>query len=37
LKGRAVRYAERGLLGLTQAEQSRALDMLLDHVAGPVL
>lgn len=36
-KGRAVRYAERGLLGLTQAEQSRALDMLLDHVAGPVL
>ncbi len=37
LKGRAVRYAERGLLGLTQAEQSRALDMLLDHVTAPVL
>jgi hypothetical protein len=37
LKGRAVRYAQRGLLGLTQAEQSRALDMLIDHVATPVL
>lgn len=37
VKGRAVRYAERGLLGLTQADQSRALDMLLDHVATPVL
>jgi hypothetical protein len=33
-KGRAVRYAERGLLGVTQAEQSRALDMLLEHVAA---
>jgi hypothetical protein len=33
-KGRAVRYAQRGLLGLTQAEQSRALDMLLNHVAN---
>ncbi|RYF09262.1 MAG: phage virion morphogenesis protein [Oxalobacteraceae bacterium] len=32
VKGRAVRYAQRGLLGLTQTEQSRALDMLLDHV-----
>jgi hypothetical protein len=32
IKGRAVRYAKRGLLGLTQAEQSHALDMLLDHV-----
>ena len=36
-QGRAVRYAERGLLGLTQADQSRALDMLLDHVTGSVL
>jgi hypothetical protein len=36
-KGRAVRYAQRGLLGLTQVEQSRALDMLLDHVTAPVL
>jgi hypothetical protein len=34
LKGRAVRYAKRGLLGLTEAEQSRALDMLLSHVAS---
>jgi hypothetical protein len=34
VKGRAVRYAKRGLLGLTQAEQSRALDMLLDQVAS---
>ncbi|KQN28305.1 phage morphogenesis protein [Sphingomonas sp. Leaf34] len=33
-KGRAVRYAERGLLGVTQAEQSCALDMLLEHVAA---
>ncbi len=33
-KGKAVWYAQRGLLGLTQAEQSRALDMLLDHVAS---
>lgn len=33
-KGRVVRYAERGLLGLTQIEQSRALDMLLEHVAA---
>ncbi len=33
-KSRAVRYAERGLLGLTQADQSRALDMLLNHVAS---
>lgn len=33
-KGRVVRYAERGLLGLTQAEQSRALDMILDHVSN---
>lgn len=32
LKGRAVRYAQRGLLGMTQAEQSRALDLLLEHV-----
>jgi hypothetical protein len=31
-KSRAVRYTERGLLGLTQGDQSRALDMLLDHV-----
>ncbi|MFC3579535.1 phage virion morphogenesis protein [Sphingomonas hylomeconis] len=31
-KRRAVRYAKRGLLGLTQGERSRALDMLLDHV-----
>jgi len=33
-KSRAVRYAERGLLGLTQADQSRALDMMLNHVAS---
>jgi hypothetical protein len=32
LKGRAVRYAARGLLGMTQTEQSRAIDMLLDHI-----
>ncbi|HET9510002.1 MAG TPA: phage virion morphogenesis protein [Sphingomonas sp.] len=34
LKGRAVRYARRRLLGLTSAEQSQALDMLLAHVAA---
>lgn len=34
LKARPVRYARRGLLGLTPAEQSRALDLLLDHVAA---
>lgn len=34
LKGPAVQYAQRGLLGLTQAEQSRALGMLLNHVAS---
>lgn len=32
--GRAVRYARRGLLGLTQAERSRALDLLLEHVTA---
>ena len=32
LKARAVRYAQRGLLGLTQAEQSRALETLLEHI-----
>lgn len=34
LRGRAVRYAQRGLLGLTPAEQSRALDLIMEHVAG---
>lgn len=31
-KGRAVRYAQRGLLGLTPVEQSATLDMLLKYV-----
>lgn len=34
-KGRAVRYAQRGLLGLTRAEQSVTLDMLLKYVTTP--
>ena len=33
-KGRAVRYARRGLLGLAQADQSHALDMLLNHLVA---
>lgn len=33
VKGRAVRYAKRGLLGLTQAEQSRVLDLLIQHIS----
>jgi len=32
--GRQVRYAARGLLGLTEAERGLAVDMLLDHVAA---
>lgn len=33
-KGRAIRYAQRGLLGLTQSDRSRAIDLLIEHVAG---
>lgn len=32
--GRQIRYAQRGLLGLTERERGLAIDMLLDHVAG---
>ncbi|CAN5695550.1 phage virion morphogenesis protein [soil metagenome] len=32
-KARPVRYAKRQLLGLTPAERSRALDLLLEHLA----
>ncbi len=35
-KAKPVRYAERGLIGLTQAERNRALDLLLDTVAGAI-
>lgn len=31
--GREIRYAQRGLLGMTERERGMALDMLLDHVA----
>jgi hypothetical protein len=31
-QGKLVQYAQRGLLGLTQAERSRMLDMLFEHV-----
>lgn len=31
--GRQIRYAQRGLLGMTERERTLALDMLLDHVA----
>ncbi len=34
-RAKAIEYAKRRLLGLTEAEQSRALDMLVDHIAGP--
>ncbi|WP_294275766.1 phage virion morphogenesis protein [uncultured Sphingomonas sp.] len=34
LGGRQVRYAQRGLLGLTERERGLAIDMLLDHVAA---
>jgi hypothetical protein len=34
LKGRAIRYAQRGLLGLTQAEQAKTIDMLLLHCSS---
>ena len=30
--GRKVRYAARGLLGLTEGERGMAIDMLLAHV-----
>jgi hypothetical protein len=30
--GRQVRYAARGLLGLTEGERGLAIDMLLEHV-----
>jgi len=33
-KAKPVRYAERALLGLTEAERSRALDIFLEHVAS---
>lgn len=33
-KAKPVRYAKRRLLGITDAERSRVLDMLLAHVAG---
>ncbi len=33
-KAKPVRYAERALLGLTEAERSRAVDILLEHVCG---
>ncbi|QXT36844.1 phage virion morphogenesis protein [Sphingomonas sanguinis] len=34
LGGRQIRYAQRGLLGLTERERGLAIDMLLDHVAS---
>ena len=33
-KARPVRYSVRQLLGLTEAERSRAVDMLLEHMGG---
>jgi len=32
MKSKKVRYARRGLLGLTEAERGRAIDILLAHV-----
>ena len=34
LKAKPVRYARRELLGVTEAERKRMLDLMLDHVAG---
>lgn len=33
LGGRQIRYAERGLLGMTEGERGMAIDMLLNHIA----
>ncbi len=36
IKSKKVRYARRGLLGLTERERGRAIELLLEHVAGAV-